>query len=267
MPRHYLFLVLSAGLLALLASAWPDAAATPQPQDPPLWSDLRGRVIFQGDPPRSDRVLPAFPTDACCRRHGPLAHEDFVLNPENRGVQWALVWLEPDPNAGPQQLPVHPSLKEIKQPDVVIRQSGCRYVPHVAVLRQGQRLVVNNRDDAPHTVWWTGDPNVNPGGAVNLPPTRRHTVTGLKAQRIPIFLRCMIHPWMGAWVKVIDHPYAAVTDADGRFEIKLAPVGRWRLRVWQESHGWRGQVAGKDGEPVHVHARPVTDLGTLALDP
>jgi hypothetical protein len=89
----------------------------------------------------------------------------------------------------------------------------------------------------------------------------------LKAQRLPVILTCTMHGWMEGWLRVFDHPYYAITDADGRFEIPLAPAGRWRLTVWHEANGWRGGAAGKDGEPVVVRRAPVTDLGDLPLNP
>jgi hypothetical protein len=35
---------------------------------------------------------------------------------------------------------------------------------------------------------------------------------------------CDVHRWMQGWIVVVDHPYYAVTDADGRFT--LADVRR-----------------------------------------
>jgi len=43
---------------------------------------------------------------------------------------------------------------------------------------------------------------------------------------------------MSAYVLVLDHPYAAITDEKGHFEIPDLPVGDHEFRVWQESAGW-----------------------------
>ena len=53
----------------------------------------------------------------------------------------------------------------------------------------------------------------------------------LVADRFPITVSCTIHPWMRAWIRVFDHPYYAVTDDNGHFEIKDAPAGEYRLVV------------------------------------
>ena len=40
----------------------------------------------------------------------------------------------------------------------------------------------------------------------------------------PMFkIKCDVHPWMGAYVAVMDHPYFDVTGKDGKFEIERPP--------------------------------------------
>jgi hypothetical protein len=46
---------------------------------------------------------------------------------------------------------------------------------------------------------------------------------------------------MSAYWMVTDHPYVAVTDADGRFRIENLPAGKHQFVVWQEKAGY---VAG-----------------------
>ena len=116
-----------------------------------------------------------------------------------------------------------------------------------------------------HNVNWAGNPLKNPGGNVLLPPDSSHAIDDLKADRLPIKVTCNIHPWMNAWVGVFDHPYFAVTDADGKFQIPLAPAGNYRLVVWQESIGYRGGSKGRNGIPITIKGGEETDLGKLDL--
>jgi hypothetical protein len=41
--------------------------------------------------------------------------------------------------------------------------------------------------------------------------------------------QCDVHPWMFAWVTVVDHPYFAVTDKEGNFTIKDVPPGKYKI--------------------------------------
>jgi hypothetical protein len=42
---------------------------------------------------------------------------------------------------------------------------------------------------------------------------------------------------MNAYVGVLDHPYYAVTDADGKFELKTLPPGTYTIEAWHEKLG------------------------------
>ena len=42
---------------------------------------------------------------------------------------------------------------------------------------------------------------------------------------------------MRAYWLIIDHPYAALTDKDGKFQIDNLPVGEHNFRIWHERIG------------------------------
>ena len=67
-------------------------------------------------------------------------------------------------------------------------------------------------------------------------------------EKPPIQYKCTIHGWMTGYVRIFDHPYYAVTDANGNFEIKNAPVGKFRIVYWHENgvRGGEGPVRGSD---------------------
>jgi hypothetical protein len=47
-------------------------------------------------------------------------------------------------------------------------------------------------------------------------------------------VRCVQHPWTHAYIAVFNHPYFAVTRADGSFRIDSMPAGNYRVMVWHE---------------------------------
>ena len=44
------------------------------------------------------------------------------------------------------------------------------------------------------------------------------------------------HVWMNAEMFVAPHPYYAVTDQDGKFEVSNVPAGQYEIVAWHE--GW-----------------------------
>ena len=79
-------------------------------------------------------------------------------------------------------------------------------------------------------------------------------------------MKCDIYPWMRAWVWGFDHPYFAVTDGHGRFDIPDVPAGSWRVVAWHEAVGYRGgsglgeRVTVRDGgDAAHL-------LGAVEFD-
>ena len=50
-------------------------------------------------------------------------------------------------------------------------------------------------------------------------------------------MKCDIHSWMKSYQLILDHPYAAVTDENGAFEIPNLPAGKHEFVIWQESGG------------------------------
>ena len=87
-------------------------------------------------------------------------------------------------------------------------------------LRVGQTLEIHNRDRRMHV------PRVAASsfGRAMMPREGPWTAKYEKPE-VMVGLRCDIHPWMSAWVGVLDHPYFAVTDAEGKFEIENLPAG------------------------------------------
>src|SRR5262249_10507207 len=49
---------------------------------------------------------------------------------------------------------------------------------------------------------------------------------------------------MTAWIHVVDTPFYAVTDREGRFRVAGLPPGEYRVRVWHEEVGRLAKEAG-----------------------
>lgn len=133
-------------------------------------------------------------------------------------------------------------------PDLHVTQTDFEFQPAVLAIRSGQRIVFGNDDPANHNVRTTSS---NPKNEFNVMATTGHPyekVFGIEADAIPIQLSCDIHRWMQGWIYVFEHPYYAVTDAQGRFEIPEVPKGRYTLVVEHPAVGLRAE------EPVELRS-------------
>jgi hypothetical protein len=118
---------------------------------------------------------------------------------------------------------------------VVLDQRGCIYRPHVLGIRAGQPLQITNNDPTLHNMHGISargnDFNVSrPKGAPPAVVTLHHPETMMR-------IACDVHSWMNIYVGVMSHPYFAVSDATGRFEIAGVPAGRRQVEVWHERFG------------------------------
>jgi plastocyanin len=160
---------------------------------------------------------------ACASLHAePPPSEGLVRDAEDR-ARWVFVRVTAGLEGRTFRAPEVP---------VLLAQAGCRYEPHLLGIQVGQPLVIVNQDPLLHNVHALSFANAafNIGQAMKgMETTKRFTAPEI----LPV--RCDVHPWMSAWVGVVDHPYHAVTDAAGAYAIPDLPVGRYRLGAWHEA--------------------------------
>ncbi len=71
-------------------------------------------------------------------------------------------------------------------------------------------------------------------------------------------LQCDVHSNMNAYWAGFDHPYFAVTQEDGRFEISGVPPGKYMLVVWHEGYKVIREEASRPFyDRPHVHRQEV----------
>jgi len=252
--RRIVAILLGAGLLMSnvllkLHSAPDDKSQT--------WGTLYGRVVYCGKVIPLQKPLEITRDREHCLANGPLLSEEWVVNKENKGVQWTFLWLAPNLADNIKKLPIHPDLLKIKDDTVEMDQPRCQFRPHALAMREGQTLVAKNSSPIACNFHWEGSPLRNPGSNILLAPGKSHAVANLKMEKLPIRITSDCHPWANANVLVCDHPYFAVTDADGLWEIKNAPAGVYRLMVWHDT-GWGPD--GSHGKEIHIKGDSQTEV-------
>ncbi len=234
MKRHYSLLALvplAAVCMQALAGcgrpAPPPARAVPGKRvDAATAAIVRGRVTFNGSIPKNPAI--SMSADAFCVHANPgqPIDDSVIVGPEG-GLQNAFVYVKDDMSGYAFDPPVGAARLE---------QKGCRFTPHVVGLRVGQVLELANRDETLHNIHAVtrvnDDFNV---GAIPGAVIRR----SFNAPETMIAIKCDVHSWMTAYAGVVAHPYFAVTDANGYFDLKGVPPGEYAITARHEKFGTR----------------------------
>jgi plastocyanin len=240
-------------LASACSSAQPPAAAPPaagKAVDAATAGAVAGRVTFTGPPPVRETLKVG--VDAACVKHaGPNPQSDAVLVTDG-ALQNAFVYVK----AG-----LDPAYTfDIPTDAVLLNQEGCIYTPRVVGLRAGQPIEVMNSDPTLHNVHALPKVNREFNFAQIVQGRRdRRTFT---APEVMVRFMCNVHGWMAAYVGVLPHPYFAVTDASGAFEIKGVPPGTYTIEAWHETLGVRTAsvtIADRQSQTVSFAFAPKTN--------
>jgi plastocyanin len=195
---------------------------------------LKGVVTFEGTPPKRDPLVAKGDQsvkDAAVCSVDAVPDESFLVNEESKGIANVFIFLEKAPAAVKPPQP--------KEKELVFDQKGCRFIPHVLCIQVGQKVIVKSDDAVPHNTHT--HPFRNSGFNQTIAANDRKGVELIytRPERIPVEVRCDFHKWMVARHMVLDHPYMAVTDSNGQFEIQNLPAGNHKFKIWQEKDNGR----------------------------
>jgi hypothetical protein len=168
------------------------------------------------------------PEDKAVCAAEPVPDETLVVNTANKGLANVIVYLEKRPGN------IKPELAKPPQDPEFFDQKGCRFFPHVLVVQSGQPLLVKSDDTIPHNTHTRPKRNVEFNQTIRPKDRDGVSCEYKKPESAPVTVVCDLHTWMKAYHFPIDHPYAAVTDKDGKFKIEGLPAGKHSFNVWHE---------------------------------
>jgi hypothetical protein len=190
-------------------------------------ADITGTVTLSGTPPPEREITPLENDPVCGKMHSGKVFTDFYAVGPNKGLGDVIVMLKGVP-AKAADASAAPALMD---------QKGCLYEPQILAVQVGQKLIVKNSD--PTTVPMH-NVHINPTASANMDAYSTKIsqpqmsgsadlVYQFPAPENFLKFQCDVHPWMFAWVTVVDNPYFAVTDKSGKYTIKDVPPGKYKI--------------------------------------
>ena len=112
----------------------------------------------------------------------------------------------------------------------IITQKGAVFSPRILPGAAGTTVEWPNDDDIFHNVFSISEAKEFDLGLYKHP--ERRSVTFDRPGRVDIL--CSIHTQMSAVVLVLENPFFAKSDEQGRYAITGLPAGEYTVRAWHE---------------------------------
>jgi len=182
--------------------------------------DITGKITLKGTPPPSPE-MPMKADQFCGKGLAENPRMPFFVVAKDGGLADTVIVLKS----------VSGKSTGASAAQHLIDQVACQYTPYVSAVQTGQKIAVRNSDPFLHNVHPTpavpGNPESNKAQMAKSPDLM---FTFEKPESLLRF-RCDIHPWMFAYVSIVDHPYFAVSGKDGKFTIKNVPDGKYTVEA------------------------------------
>ena len=195
---------------------------------------ITGSVMLEGTPPEEQVIR--MNADPVCMREAPGTQrtEMFIVGD---GGTFGNVFIYIKDGLDGYDFPAPTGSVELDQ-------KGCRYLPHIFGIQAGQTLAILNSDPTLHNIHAL--PANNPEFNTGQPIQGMRTEQRFENPEIMVPFKCDVHGWMNAYAGVVDHPYFAVTAADGAFQMPNVPPGTYTLEAWHEKLGTQTQSVTVD---------------------
>lgn len=196
----------------------------PTPLDASTTGTIRGTVRFDGPVPAMSEISFGSFAECAAVHDGPVLTNDALVH--DGTIENAIVYIADGLGDRVFAIPEQP---------VHIDQRGCLYEPRVVGAQVGQAIEYRNSDRVLHNVH--GKPEASSGWNFALSRQGSQRTLRIDHPEVAVSVRCDLHPWMQGWIGVFDHPYFAVTGADGAFALENVPPGTYVVAAWHERLG------------------------------
>lgn len=221
---------------------------------------VRGRFVFDGEPPKLPPLVTKgnAPKDKeVCAADMDIPDESLIVDPETRGIKNVFIYLERAPKGD------YPKPSEPYRFD----QKNCSFTTHAMIVRVGVPVLILNSDPIAHNTHTFPRRNEAINQLLKQNDQEGIPLVYTRPESVPVEVKCDLHAWMRAFQLPLDHPFGAVSDVDGSFEVPDLPVGKYDFKIWHEraAGGFlerRFSVTVKPGEnpPLELKYKPA-DFG------
>lgn len=210
---------------------------------------IKGTATWKGDVPKAEPLKVNADTGFCGQTAPSRA---LQVDPASKGVRFVLVYLEniSQGKAPEKKYWLHMG-KAPDRPDSAV----CMFEEHVWAFVRTSTIALENYDRILH----------NPHGFaadhatlfnIALPVPKMETDEHFKrVEGAGLKYQCEIHTTMNGWMGGFDHPYFAVTDGKGAYEIANIPPGKYKLVAWHEGYTIAKMESGR---PVYDEPHVIT---------
>ncbi len=245
MKKFSMFSIISAvGLLVMLLATRGSAYEAVEVAN---GGSLAGVVTFPGAPPALEDLPITKDNDVCGK--GKKTSERLILS-GNKEVANTVVRLTNVSSGKQLDVPTKP---------FYLDQKSCGFHPHIQVVPVGGKVAIKNSDNVLHNVHGF----IGTKTAFNLAMPIENQIIPKKMKTAGIIrLKCDAgHVWMNGYIVVTDHPYVAMTDEKGKYEITDIPPGNYKVEFWHE--GWK--IAKKNPGGSVVYSDPVVSVKDVTI--
>ena len=188
---------------------------------------IAGVISYEGTPPAAKKIDTV--ADAACGRLNPNLTTDDTIVADGKLAN-TFVYIKDGTVDGGKKIGEY--AWSTPTAAVNLDQKGCQYSPHVLGVQTNQKISITNSDQTQHNIHPT--PRANPEWNQTQPNGAPPIEKTFARPEVLIPVKCNQHPWMKAYIGVMRTPFFDVSKANGAYEIKGVPPGKYTVVAWRE---------------------------------